>query len=99
MVVQTNVSIKNSSDNLTKSFIIREMYGCQCTIVHKENKSHLLSAMICWLTKTSSSHPPEGEEASTTVNYFKNALSEWSIDSTATFPCKNKIQVMTLAVL
>ena len=34
----TNVYIKNSADNLTKSFMIREMYGYLCMILHKGNK-------------------------------------------------------------
>ena len=37
----TDVCIKNSSDNLTKPFMIPEMYGCQCMILYKGNKHHL----------------------------------------------------------
>ena len=36
----TNVYIKNSSDNLTKSFMTHEIYGCQFMILHKGNKHH-----------------------------------------------------------
>ena len=36
-----DVYIKNSSDNLTKSFMIHEMCGCQCMILHERNKNHL----------------------------------------------------------
>ena len=34
----TNVYIKNSADNLTKSFMITEMYGYLYMILHKGNK-------------------------------------------------------------
>ena len=37
----TSVYLKNSSDNLAKSFMIYEIYGCQCMILHKEYKHHL----------------------------------------------------------
>ena len=59
----TNVYIKISSDNLTKSLMIHEMCGCLC-ILHRGNKHHLC---VRDLSTTSSSHPPEGEETRITV--------------------------------
>ena len=54
-----NVYIKNSSENLTESSMIHEMYGCQCMTL-KEIKIIFVSVKFC--SATSSTHPPEGKE-------------------------------------
>ena len=41
-----NVHIKNSSGNLTKSFMIHEMHGCQCMILKGINIA--LVSVIIW---------------------------------------------------
>ena len=41
-----NAYIKNSSDNLTKSYMIYEMYGCQCMIL-KEINIIFVSVIMC----------------------------------------------------
>ena len=54
----------------------------------KEINLIFVSVMICSVADNSSSHPPERKETSITMYLYKNALSEWSIDSTAAFSCK-----------
>ena len=61
----------SSSDNLTNSFTIHEMYDCQCIIV-KELNVISYPQWFVQISKNLSIDPAEGKEASPIVCKFKN---------------------------